>query len=263
MVKMGGTASIAHLKVFQGLEKLFRRQGIDLDWVLYSSDEAVEDAFVNGEIDLAWNGPLNYVKIKRRVQVPCQVISMRDYDVNFVTHFITRPDSDILTVEDLPGKRFALGGRGSVQAGLLAYYYLKQVGIDPRRDLARCTFHEERQPSTLSDERDVVHRVRQGEYDAGAVCQRTLEVLEQEGALPQGSIRVFWSSPGYSHCCFTAQSELDLAMSQRIRDAFLAVDYNDPVGKAVLDAEGCKSFVPGITQGWEALEKAAEEEGLV
>lgn len=263
MVKLGGTASLSHLKVFQGLEKLFRRQGIDLDWVLYSSDEAVVDAFVNGEIDLAWNGPLNYVKIKRRLQVPCQVISMRDADLDFVTHFITRPDSDITTVEDLPGKRFAFGGRGSVQAGLLAYYYLKQVGIDPRRDLARCTFHEERQPSTLSDERDVVHRVRQGEYDAGAVCQRTLEVLEQEGALPQGSIRVFWSSPGYSHCCFTAQSDLDLAMSQQIQEAFLAVDYNDPVGKAVLDAEGCKTFVPGITQGWEMLEKAAEAEGLL
>jgi ABC-type phosphate/phosphonate transport system substrate-binding protein len=263
MVKLGGTASIAHLKVFQGLEKCFRRQGIDLDWVLYSSEEAVVDAFVNGEIDLAWNGPLNYVRIKRCLNVPCQVVSMRDADVDVVTHFITRPDSGIITVEDLPGKRFAFGGRGSVQAGLLAYYFLNQAGIDPRRDLARFTFYEERQPSALSDERDVVQRVRQGEYDAGAVCQRTLEVLEAEGALPQGSIRVFWTSPGYSHCCFTAQSDLDPALSERVREAFLAVDYNDPVGKAVLDAEGCKTFVPGITQGWEMLEKAAEEEGLI
>jgi hypothetical protein len=52
-------------------------------------------------------------------------------------------------------------------------------------------------------------------------------------------------------------------LSQRIREAFLAVDYKNPVGKAVLDAEGCKTFVPGITQGWEMLEKAAEEEGLI
>jgi hypothetical protein len=38
------------------------------------------------------------------------------------------------------------------------------------------------------------------------------------------------------------------------------------VGKAVLDAEGCKTFVlpeGRITQGWEILERAAEEEGLV
>ena len=35
MVKLGGVASVSHMEVFQGLETLFRRQGIDLDWVLY------------------------------------------------------------------------------------------------------------------------------------------------------------------------------------------------------------------------------------
>ena len=31
----------------------------------------------------------------------------------------------------------------------------------------------------------------------------------------------------------------------------------------VLEWEGCKAFVPGITEGWEALEVVAEEEGLI
>ena len=34
--------------------------------------------FVRREIDLAWNAPLAYVKIKRRLQNPCQVVAMRD-----------------------------------------------------------------------------------------------------------------------------------------------------------------------------------------
>ena len=33
----------------------------------------------------------------------------------------------------------------------------------------------------------------------------------------------------------------------------------DPAGKAVLEGEACKAFVPGITTGWETLEKAAEQ----
>ena len=49
----------------------------------------------------------------------------------------------------------------------------------------------------------------------------------------------------------------------RVTDVFLAVDGRDPVGKAVLEAEACKTFVPGITEGWETLEKVAEEEGLI
>ena len=31
----------------------------------------------------------------------------------------------------------------------------------------------------------------------------------------------------------------------------------------LIDAEGCKAFLPGITQGWETLEQVALEEGLV
>ena len=41
------------------------------------------------------------------------------------------------------------------------------------------------------------------------------------------------------------------------------MDYGDPVGKSVLDAEGCKAFVPGIEEGWEVIETAAEQEGLM
>ena len=263
MLRVGGVASPSHITVFQGLEKHFRRRGLDLDWVLYSTYDSLVEAFVRGEIDLAWNGPLSYVKIKRRLSNPCQVIAMRDVDVNFITHFITQPDAEILTVEDLQGKRFAFGSRGSVQAGLLAYHFLKQVGINPRRDLAACTFYEERQPRLSSDERDVVELVRTGEYDAGAVSQRALEVLEEKGTLSPGSVRTFWSSRGYSHCCFTAQGNMDWELSQKVAQAFLSVRYADPLGKEVLDAEGCRAFVPGITQGWEMLESVAEEEGLI
>jgi ABC-type phosphate/phosphonate transport system substrate-binding protein len=46
-------------------------RGIELDWVLYSDYDALVEAFVRCEIDLAWNAPLAYVKIKRRLQDPC------------------------------------------------------------------------------------------------------------------------------------------------------------------------------------------------
>jgi len=263
MLRLGGTATSSHMTVFRGLEKIFRDQGIDIEWVLYSDDLAVVDSFAAGEIDLAWNGPLNYVRIKQRLEEPCRVIAMRDVDLNFRTHFITQQDSDITTVEDLPGKRFAFGNRRSVEAGLLAYYFLKQAGINPKSDLPLYSFCDERSAASPSDQRDVVQRVRAGEYDAGAVSHRTLEVLEGDGTLPRNSLRTFWYSPGYSHCCFTAQGGMDSALYQQVADAFLAVDSKDPVGKEVLDAEGCQSFVAGILEGWEMLEEAALEEGVI
>jgi hypothetical protein len=35
------------------------------------------------------------------------------------------------------------------------------------------------------------------------------------------------------------------------------------MGKTILDGEQCKAFVPGITEGWDMVEKAAEQEGLI
>ena len=219
MLRLGGVASNTYLVAFPAIKEHFQRQGLDLDWVLYSNWDALVDAFVTKEIDLAWNGPLAYIKIKRRLDDHCRVVAMRDVDVNLVTHFITQPDSEILTVEDLKGKRFALAGRASVEAGLLAYHYLQQVGIDPTNDLEVCSFYDQRQPSSLPDQRDVIERVQKGEYDAGAVSRTTLERMEDEGSLTRESIRIFWSSPGYSHCCFTAQGNIDSALSQQISGA--------------------------------------------
>jgi phosphonate transport system substrate-binding protein len=259
MLRIGGTASVAHMTVFRGLKTHFHEHGIELDWVLYSSYDALVDAFATREIDLAWNGPISYVKITQRLNDPCRVVAMRDVDVNFTSQFFTRRDSSITTLADLRGRRVALGSRGSPQAGLLPYYFLKQQGLDPRQDLAACTFSEDREPSPLSDERGVIEVVLKGAYDAGAVSRRTLEVLTEEGQPIQDTIRVLWSSPGYSHCCFTAHQELDVGLAQKITEAFISMQYDNRLGKAVLDAEGCKAFVPGITTGWEALESALNE----
>src|SRR5215813_5010893 len=159
MVRLGGAASPTYISVFRGLQAHFRRHGIELDWVLYSDYDALVAAFVKREIDLAWNAPLAYVKIRRRLGDPCQVVAMRDVDVNFTTHFITHACSGITTVQDLKGKRLALGSRGSMQAGVLPYYFLQQLGFDPAHDLSVCSFFDERQGNSYLDERDVVERV--------------------------------------------------------------------------------------------------------
>ena len=263
MVRLGGAASPTYVSIFRGLQAHLLRHGIELDWVIYSDYDALVEAFARREVDLAWNAPLAYVKTKRRVQGACQVVAMRDVDLDFTTHFIAAASSAIRSVQDLKGKRVALGSRGSMQAGLLPYYFLQQLGLDPAHDLAVCSFYDERPGGAPSDERDVVERVRHREYDAGAVSGRTIAALQAEAKLPSGGLRIIWSSPGYSHCCFTAHSDLDPELVEKITQAFIAIDAHDAAGKAVLEGEGCNAFVRGVTTGWETLEKAAEEAGLL
>jgi phosphonate transport system substrate-binding protein len=188
---------------------------------------------------------------------------MRDMDVNFTTQFITPPDSPIHTLQDLKGKRFAFASRGSVQDGLLAYYFLKRAGVHPDTDLASATFTEDRPGDGPAGEAGVVALVRARHYDAGAVSAHTLRTLQANGHLHAGEVRVFWSSPGYSHCCFTAHRTLDEAMAARITAAFTAMRLDDPEHRQVLELEGCGGFIPGTAEGYDLLEAAAAEEGLV
>ena len=53
MLRLGGVASKNYLVGFPAIREHFATQGIDLDWVLYSNWDALVDAFVNREIDLA------------------------------------------------------------------------------------------------------------------------------------------------------------------------------------------------------------------
>jgi len=73
MLRLGGTASTSHMVVFQGLQKYLLDRGVESDWVLYSGYDALVEAFVSREIDVAWNGPLSYVKIQDSTLAGCSV----------------------------------------------------------------------------------------------------------------------------------------------------------------------------------------------
>ena len=263
MIRLGATGSPAHLDLCRALETVFRRQGIEFDWVLYSGYDEMVDAFVRGEINLAWNGPLSHVKMRRALPDGAPVLALRDVDVGFTTRFITRADSAIDTVEDLPGTRFAFAARDSVEAGLLPVYFLKQLGINPSRQLGAADFYDQREAVHTSDQVDVALQVLNHNYDAGAISARAMETLSDRHGIDLSRLRVFWSSPGYSHCCFTARPELDAGEASQVTAALVSVDDADAAGRAVLKAEACDRLVPGIQDGWDLVEAAALAEGLI
>jgi ABC-type phosphate/phosphonate transport system substrate-binding protein len=263
MLRIGAVAYAPYVvTIFEGLKRHFHREGVELDWVLYSNYDALVTAFVTGEVDLAWNGPLAYVKIRRALAEPCRVVAMRDIDVGYTTQFITQRGSSMQQIADVRGRRFAFGRQASVQAGLLAYHYLKEAGLVPGQDLVY-TFHEERTPTDRADEAAVLDLVASGEYDAGAISGNAIATLRAQGRFPEDLVRVFWQSQGYSHCCFTAQSRINDALAQKITATFLSMRYDNPEHREVLALEHCKAFVPGTTEGFDTLEKAAEAEGLI
>ena len=79
------------------------------------------------------------------------------------------------------------------------------------------------------------------------MSQRTIEVLQAEGTVAPDGLRSY----GPVRVIVTADSRRTATWirywSRRLPRPLSRIDARDPAGKAVLEGEACKAFVPSIT----------------
>jgi phosphate/phosphite/phosphonate ABC transporter binding protein len=251
--------------IWEGIKDYLRGQGFNADWILYSNYPALVEALVAGQVDIAWNTPLAYLQAKEKLGGQCQVLAMRDTDLGFTTVFITQTDTAIHSLQDLKGKRFALASRDSSHATILPLYFLHQNGIHPDTDLTLLRFDTDvgKHGDTGTSEEEVVRAVSSREADAGALGKATWEAYVAAGRLDPQKLRIFWTSPGYCHCNFTARVDFPAELAARFTQVMFAMDYQKPEQKRIMDLEGLTRWVPGRTEGYRELEEAARESNML
>jgi phosphonate transport system substrate-binding protein len=245
--------------IWEGIREYLRDRGLRTEYVLYSSYPALIDALVAGHIDIAWNTPLAFLQARERLGGQCLVLGMRDSDIGFTTVFIARADSPIHSLSDLKGRRFALGSRDSSHAAILPVHFLREAGLDPEKDLNLVRFDTDigKHGDTGRSEQDVVRAVAEGSADAGAIGKATWDAFVATGSIDSHALGIFWTSPGYSHCNFTARAELPTSLTERFTNAIQAMDYSDPKWKQIMNLEGLTRWMPGSTEGYDELEREA------
>lgn len=247
--------------IWEGIKDYFTARDISMDFVLFSNYDAQVDALLDGWIDIAWNTNLAYVKVHRRTGGRCGVLAMRDVDVGFTTKIIAGAQSGIHEIRDLRGKRFALGSRDSGQAAILPVYFLKQNGIDPAKDISTIRFDLDvgKHGDTGTSEVEVLNTVASGKADAGAIGDQYWARALSENLVDSAKVRAIWTSPEYCHCNFTISRKEDEQKFARWTDALIAMDYNKPVERKILDMEGLKRWVRPQLDGYRALFDAVDE----
>jgi ABC-type phosphate/phosphonate transport system substrate-binding protein len=214
--------------IWDGIKEYFSAKGIATDFVLFSNYDAQVDALLAGWIDIAWNTNLAYVKVHRRTEGRCGVLAMRDTDVGFTTTILAGRTTGIQSIDNLKGKRFALGSRDSVQAAILPLYFLTQHGIDPAKDLDLIRFDLDvgKHGDTGTSEVEVLKAVAgAGGADAGAVGDQYWVRALSENLAESSKVRPIWTSPGYCHCNFTVRSKDDEQKFARWTETLLSMDY--------------------------------------
>jgi len=192
---------------------------------------------------------------------PVTAIAMRDTDCDLTSVVVVRTDSDIWSVGDLSGRTVAVGAVDSPQATLIPLSHLRSLGA---ADL-EVRYHDVgvgKHGDHIGGEREAARALVAGTADAACMIDGNHLLFGVEGTLPAGSTRIVAQTPPYDHCNFTVGPGGPADLVERFRSLLLAMSYDDPDVRPLLDLEGLKAWRPGRTSGYDQLERAVEEVGF-
>lgn len=248
--------------IWEGMRDYFAEGPTPMDFVLFSNYGSQVEALLDGKIDIAWNTNLAWVRTVARTGGECRALAMRDTDAVFQSLFVARPGSAMAGLADLKGRRLALGSRDSAQAAILPVHYLAEAGLGAEDvELLRSNSDVGKHGDTGRSELDALRAVLDERADAAVVGNNTWEAIGREQLMP-GAFEVFWESPTYSHCNFTALSRLEEDRVQPWLEWLFAMDWDDPQHRPILELEGLRRWIPPRLDGYESLFAAVRAQGI-
>lgn len=248
--------------IWEGMRDYFAAGPAEMDFVLFSNYGRQVDALQAGMIDLAWNTNLAWVRTVGQTEGACRALATRDTDTVFQTVFVARTGSNFESLESLRGKRLALGSQDSAQAAILPVHYLSQAGLDADAvELLRINSDVGKHGDTGRSELDALRAVLDDRADAAALGINTWEAIGRDELMP-GAFESFWESPIYSHCNFTALPSLSEDRVQPWVDQLLAMDWENPEHRPILEMEGLRKWVAPQLDGYTSLFEAVAEQGI-
>ena len=257
--------------IWEGMRNYFHAEArVPVEIVLFQSYEAQVLALLARpddsvpHIDIAWNTNLAYLQADEWSGHTCRAIAMRDTDLGWMTKIVAVAGGPISTLADLKNRTLALGSRDSGHAAILPIHFLEQQGMHDGREYQTLRFDSDvgKHGDTGTSEVEVVRAVLDGRADAGAIGSPFWSTVRSERLVPEGSLREIWSSPEYNHCMFTARPGLDIEKDRQFAEALSAMNYENPVHRAILDSEGLQRWLPPHLDGYAELRQAAAQQGF-
>jgi ABC-type phosphate/phosphonate transport system substrate-binding protein len=245
--------------IWEGMREHFAREGVALDFALFSNYERQVEELLAGHIDIAWNTPLAHVRVERRSEGRARALGMRDSDRDFRARVVARRDAGVRAVGDLAGKTLAVGSRDSTQARILPLYFLRERGVDLEQ-VKLLAFDTDlgKHGDTGTSELDVLRAVADGRADAGCVGDLIWVTEHAAGRIDGARIDSLWSTPAFDHCMFDARPELDAAAAEAFQRALFAMKWDDARHRRVLELEGLKEWMPARHEGYASLRAALD-----
>ncbi len=236
------------------IEHLAAKTGIETRLVVPASYDDAVRLFADGEVDLAYFGGFTFVRAHLGHQA--RPLVMREVDTRFVSWFLTRPEHSNRGLVDFRGFKIGFGSKLSTSGHLMPRHYLQyRWQIDPERHFSEISY------SGAHDK--TVNMLLDGDIDIGAVNSVIVKKMIDTGRIEKSDLHVVWETPPYPDYVWATQASIDEELENRLRDAFLELDWENPAHDRILRDISARSFLPADYQHFELLERVANDLGLM
>ncbi|VAW80250.1 ABC transporter, substrate-binding protein (cluster 12, methionine/phosphonates) [hydrothermal vent metagenome] len=197
--------------------------------------EAIGDVSSHN-VDLTYLTPVAYIRAHDMGQAKLVVKTITKGKAAFKLMIVVREDSPIKTVDDLNGKTFAFGD----PAALLQRATVVGANM-PLENFSSYKF--------LGHYDNIARAVMRREFDAGILKDTMAYKWQGKG------LRILYSSPELPPYNITAGSKLDEATLDKIKQAFLDLDINNPEHLKVIKALDKKydGFAPTTDEEYDVV----------
>jgi phosphonate transport system substrate-binding protein len=217
---------------------------------------ATVEGMAANKLDLVWFGGLTHVQARIRTNNTAYAIAMREEDLKFKSVFITNPQANIKSLQELKGKTFTFGSAGSTSGHTMPRYFLLKAGIVPEQDFSKFSFSGAHDATALW--------VQSERVDAGALNFSVWEKLVDTKKVDTAQVFVFWTTPPYVDYNWTVRGDLDKGLAEKIKQAFLKLDRSNPEHAKLLDLHRATRYIAVESEDiFQPIEEAARQGGLI
>lgn len=238
--------------------------GIDVVYEPVADYDAAVSAFRVGDLDLVWFGGLTGVQARLQVD-GAQAIAQRDIDPEFRSVFIAHTGTDIEPfdavdgLQTIAGHTFTFGSDSSTSGRLMPQAFMRDAGV---------TLDDLEGEAGFSGSHDAtIELVEAGTFETGALNSQVWDARLAEGTIDTSQVIEVFRTPPYFDYHWVVRPDLGERYGDdivdRITEALVSLDADDPDDAAVLELFGAGSFIPTSNDNYAVIEEIGREIGRI
>ncbi|MGF1494025.1 MAG: phosphate/phosphite/phosphonate ABC transporter substrate-binding protein [Microcoleaceae cyanobacterium] len=197
-------------------EYLEQELNVPVEIQLTGDYDTTVDLLVDGDVQMAYLGPLTYIQAKERNPELEPIVAHIEKSTGrpwYNSVIVAGTDSGINTLEALKGKRFGFVSQSSTSGFLVPSAEFKELGIDPEKDFAAIEYAGGHDKNAAA--------LETGKVDAVALEKPTYIEVQQAGGLPEDQYKIVWESDPIPNSPIVVSSQLPAEFKTELRKVLI------------------------------------------